>query len=129
MSKELKKRDDKKDKYKDTIAAISTPAGEGGIGIVRMSGPLSLSIMKKLFAPFSKGRKSNIKERLAEDFIPKPRYAYFGTFSDSNGDIIDDVICIYFKEPSSYTREDMVEIQAHGSPVSLRKILNSLWRE
>ena len=53
MSKELKKRDDKKDKYKDTIAAISTPAGEGGIGIVRMSGPLSLSIMKKLFAPFS----------------------------------------------------------------------------
>lgn len=129
MSKELKKRDDKKDKYKDTIAAISTPAGEGGIGIVRMSGPLSLSIMKKLFVPFSKGRKSNIKERLAEDFIPKPRYAYFGTFSDSNGEIIDDVICIYFKEPSSYTREDMVEIQAHGSPVSLRKILNSLVSE
>lgn len=105
--------------YEDTIAAISTPPGEGGIGIVRMSGPLSLSIMKRLFMPFS-------VNSVEKEFNPAPRHAYFGKFMDRNGKLIDDVICIYFEGPRTYTREDMVEIQAHGSPVSLRKILNSV---
>lgn len=104
--------------YSDTIAAISTPPGEGGIGIVRMSGPLSLSIMEKLFKP------ANIK--ISNDFSFEPRHAYFGYFNDNRGNVIDDVICIYLKAPHTYTREDMVEVQAHGSPVSLKLILNAL---
>lgn len=108
--------------YEDTIAAISTPPGEGGIGIVRMSGPASLNIMKKLFEP---SRASGNYEA----FLPAPRHAYFGEFKDARGSVIDDVICIYFKAPRTYTREDMVEIQAHGSPVSLRKILNAVINE
>ncbi len=107
------------EKYEDTIAAISTPPGEGGIGIVRISGPLSLGIMKKLF------KTSSIRSGEKEAF-PIPRHAYFGRFMDNNDELIDDVICIYFEGPRTYTREDMVEIQAHGSPVSLRKILSAV---
>lgn len=106
------------EKYRDTIAAISTPPGEGGIGIVRMSGPLSLSIMEKLFVP------ANIE--ISNTFSYAPRHAYFGYFNDNSGNLIDDVICLYLKAPHTYTREDMVEIQAHGSPVSLRLILKAL---
>ena len=94
---------------KNTISAISTPLGEGGIGIVRVSGPASLEVMHKLF-----------KE------CPKaiiPRHAYFGHVIEK--EIIDEAVFIYFEGPASYTGEDMLEIQAHGSNVSLRKILRA----
>ena len=97
----------------DTIAAISTAPGEGGIGIVRVSGPQSLSLMKRL------------KFACPEEI--EPRHAYFGKVvkdsSDKNARVIDEGIFLYMKAPASYTGEDMLEIQVHGSNVSLRAIL------
>lgn len=97
----------------DTIAAISTAPGEGGIGIVRVSGPESKSLMKRLM--FS----------CPEDIVP--RHAYFGkVVSDSavpDSPVIDEAIFLYMKAPASYTGEDMLEIQGHGSNVSLRAVL------
>ena len=100
----------------DTIAAISTAPGEGGIGIVRVSGPESRSLMKRLM--FS----------CPEDI--KPRYAYFGKVvrdsSDPDAAVIDEAIFLYMKAPASYTGEDMLEIQGHGSNGSLRAILSAI---
>ena len=100
----------------DTIAAISTAPGEGGIGIVRVSGPESKSLMKRLM--FS----------CPEEI--KPRYAYFGKVvrdsADPDAPVIDEAIFLYMKAPASYTGEDMLEIQGHGSNVSLRAILSAI---
>lgn len=97
----------------DTIAAISTPVGEGGIGIVRLSGSKALSIMKEVFTP------------LPEEV--EPRHAYFGkVINVKDNSIIDEAICIYMNAPHSYTCEDVVEIQAHGGTVSLRMILRNV---
>lgn len=93
----------------DTITAIATPLGEGGIGVVRIGGDDSLAIMKKLF----KECPENVE----------PRHAYFGHVVKEDGEIIDEAVFIYMKGPASYTGEDMVEIQAHGSNVSLRHIV------
>ena len=96
----------------DTIAAISTPAGRGGIGIVRLSGPESVSIaaqMVRLRAPLEPGRA-----RLAEVLDP-----------EAPGGVIDEAVVTYFQAPHSYTSDDSVEIAAHGSPV----VLNMLLRE
>lgn len=93
-----------------TIAAISTPPGRGGIGIVRMSGQDSLNIVKQIFT-------SSIK---------KPRYMYYGdiVYNDKK---VDEVLVCYFKAPFSYTREDMVEIYCHGGYVSCLYILEILY--
>ena len=97
----------------DTIAAIATPQGEGGIGIVRISGDDSLNIMKKILRPCP-----------AE---VKPRYAYYGNIvNPENENAIDEAICLYMKAPHSYTCEDVVEIQAHGGIVSIRLILRTV---
>ena len=97
----------------DTIAAISTAPGEGGIGIVRVSGPESESLMKRLML--------SCPEEI------EPRHAYLGKIvkdsSDSEAEVIDEGIFLYMKAPASYTGEDMLEIQGHGSNVSLRAIL------
>ena len=100
----------------DTIAAISTAPGEGGIGIVRVSGPASGGIMKIL-----------MKDCPAE---PEPRHAYVGKVvrdsSDMNAEVIDEAVFLYMKAPASYTGEDMLEIQGHGSNVSLKSILSAV---
>jgi tRNA modification GTPase len=90
-----------------TIAAIATPSGRGGVGIVRISGPLALTIASQLT-----GRG---------DFTP--RHAHLTAWSDADGDIIDRGITLVFPAPQSYTGEDVVELQAHGSPVLLRALL------
>lgn len=95
----------------DTIAAISTPLGEGGVGIVRVSGPDSLSIMKSVF-----------KE--CPDKV-KPRHAYFGHAQNVEGNLIDEMLVFYMKAPHTFTGDDTVEFQAHGSNVSLKMILLS----
>lgn len=95
----------------DTITAIATPLGEGGIGIVRIGGDEALSIMRKLFMECPE----NIK----------PRYTYFGHVINKDKEIIDEAVFIYMKAPASYTGEDMVEIQAHGSNVSLKQIVRA----
>jgi len=95
----------------ETIAAISTAPGEGGIGIVRISGPASLDIMK------------SVMEKCPDEV--EPRHAYMSRVT--NGiDIIDEAIFLYMKEPASYTGEDMLEIQAHGSNISLKEILRTV---
>ena len=95
----------------DTIAAVSTPPGRGGIGIVRLSGPQSLEIARAL-----------VRIRAAEAVTPQQ--VYFGEFLEpATGEKIDEVLLTYFRKPHSYTAEDVVELAAHGSPVVLRHLL------
>lgn len=97
----------------DTIAAIATAPGEGGIGVVRISGEKSRAILEQIFS----------REKNEYDIIP--RMMHYGFVCDNfSGELIDEVMAVYFKEPCSYTAEDVVEIQCHGSMVSLRKILS-----
>ena len=100
-----------------TIAAISTAYGESGIGVIRLSGPQSLAIAERLFVPAIK------KE--GKPFRFKPRYMHFGRIEDpATGKTVDEALCVYMKAPHSYTGEDCVEIQCHGSMLSLRQILS-----
>ncbi|MBA2652939.1 MAG: tRNA uridine-5-carboxymethylaminomethyl(34) synthesis GTPase MnmE [Tatlockia sp.] len=92
----------------DTIIAIATPPGRGGVGIVRMSGPLAYSIALKL----------NQSKSLI------PRQASYGSFYNRQNEIIDKGLIIYFKAPHSFTGEDVVEFQGHGSPLVLDILLN-----
>jgi tRNA modification GTPase len=94
----------------DTIAAIATPNGVGAISIVRISGPSSLQIAKKLTKK--------------DDF--QPRRATLCKVYDSNNELIDIVIVIYFKAPNSFTGEDIIEFQCHGGVVVSRMILEEV---
>lgn len=95
----------------DTIVAIATPMGLGGIGVVRLSGSESLAIAKRLFL-FS-GHE-----------VVKPRYAYFGKLVDFETQAVLDEACVlFFKGPASYTGEDTVEFQCHSSPYVLEKLV------
>ena len=100
----------------DTIAAISTAPGEAGIGIVRVSGPGSLDIMRR------------VMEKCPKDVEPRHMYLA-GAVKDSGNPLsetIDQALFAYMKAPASYTGEDMLEIQAHGSAVSLKRILEAV---
>ena len=91
----------------DTIAAIATPSGNGGVGIIRISGTLAIEIAKKL-----------------TDHSISPRQAQFTSFKDDDGTVIDSGIFLYFPNPASYTGEDIVELQGHGGSVVLNMLLN-----
>ena len=95
----------------DTIVAISTPAGSGGIGIIRMSGKKAFQILEKIFKP--KHPQAEIKGYSIQ----------YGTILDKKEKIIDEVLVSYFVSPKSYTRENMCEINTHGNAVVLDKIL------
>ena len=96
---------------KDTIAAISTPRGFGGIGIVRLSGNEALTIAQKIFS-----KK-----------IAKPRYALYGAvFDPTTKAQIDTAVVTYYRTPHSYTGEDIVEISMHGGIKNLEMVLNLL---
>ncbi|MEW6416984.1 MAG: tRNA uridine-5-carboxymethylaminomethyl(34) synthesis GTPase MnmE [Nitrospirota bacterium] len=98
----------------DTIAAISTPLGEGGIGIVRLSGKDSIQIAEKIFSsPKNKTLKDSKSHRVIYGYIRDP-------LSDKE---IDEVLITIMRSPYSYTREDVVEINCHGGMVALRKTL------
>ncbi|WP_116125093.1 tRNA uridine-5-carboxymethylaminomethyl(34) synthesis GTPase MnmE [Lewinella sp. IMCC34183] len=94
----------------DTIIAVATPPGEGAIGIVRLSGPDSLTLVD----PFFPSRNL---------LTAKPRRAYFGELLDPEGAPIDEVVVTCYRAPASYTGEDAVEISCHGSPYILQRIL------
>ncbi len=97
----------------DTIAAIATPLGEGGVGVIKISGPEAGSILKQLFAPGM---------RMADGL--EPRHLTFGHIRDpQTRDVIDEVLVVFMPAPHSYTRQDVVEIQAHGGIVPIRHIL------
>lgn len=101
----------------DTIAAIATAYGEGGIGIIRISGSDSLDILNKLFIPFQKGKET--QRKLTYGHILDPEH----------GQKIDEVLAVYMKAPHTYTKEDVVEIHCHGSMISLRKTLELILRQ
>ncbi|TDT50493.1 tRNA uridine-5-carboxymethylaminomethyl(34) synthesis GTPase MnmE [Fonticella tunisiensis] len=101
----------------DTIVAISTAVGEGGIGIVRMSGDKSLGILNKVF--------KHVKGK--ETLGMKSYTMRYGHIIDtSTGETVDEVIVSFMKAPNTYTREDVVEIYCHGGMVAVRKILSIL---
>jgi tRNA modification GTPase len=93
---------------KDTIAAIATAPGVGGVGIIRISGENALSICQKVTQK-----------------KPTPRLAQFCHFSYQNK-LIDEGIVLYFPNPSSFTGEDVIELQAHGGPVILNMLLQAV---
>ena len=109
-----------------TIAAISTAYGESGIGIVRMSGPSAKKIASRIFVPYSGSNASqNQKQSPAEAFVFVPRHLHYGHIVDpKTAETVDEVLCVFMKAPHTYTGEDLVEIQCHGSTASLRRILS-----
>ena len=95
-----------------TIVAVSTPSGHGGIGIVRLSGPAALEIAGKIFHP--KRRAAKIS----------PGRVVFGSVADpEDGRPFDEGFLLFFKSPRSYTGEDTVELNLHGSPVLLDEVV------
>lgn len=90
----------------DTIAAVATAPGAGGVGVVRLSGPRARAIGESIC-----GRSL------------RPRHAHHVRFSEANGDTIDDGLALSFPAPNSFTGEDVVELQAHGSPVVLQQLV------
>ena len=98
----------------DTIAAIATAVGEGGIGIVRISGQEAINIADQVF--------DSIKDKKLADVDTYT--AHYGHIVDSEGQVIDEVITLVMREPKTYTTEDIVEINCHGGTVVLRKILD-----
>lgn len=96
-----------------TIASISTAPGIGGIGIIRMSGEKSFEILDKIF-----------KQKMPKDISEIPGYSMKYGYIVENEKVIDEVLVTYFKEPKSYTTENMCEINSHGGIVIMRKILD-----
>ena len=95
----------------DTIAAIATAPGTGGIGIIRISGPESAAILHRLFRPY----------RPHQTF--QSHKLYYGTISDCSGVVLDEVLAVFMQAPYTYTREDVVELHSHGSYLVLQAIL------
>ena len=93
----------------DTIAAIATATGQGGVGIIRVSGPAAAQVAVNISGQ-----------------CPAPRYAHYGVFSDREKTVIDSGLTIYFKKPFSFTGEDIVEFHAHGGPVVLDILLKEI---
>lgn len=91
----------------DLIAAIATPPGRGGIGVVRVSGKNLSSLAVRLIG-----------------HIPKPRHASLSRFLDEDGSVIDQGIALYFPAPHSYTGEDVLELQGHGGPAVMNLLLS-----
>ena len=102
---------------RETIAAIATPAGEGGIGIIRISGPESKGILGQIFNAAKNIEADNNKSI-------KPRELTYGYIVDpESGDKIDEVMVCFMPAPATYTREDVVEINCHGGRVPLSRTL------
>ena len=96
----------------DTIAAIATPVGLGGIGIIKISGPRSSEIAARLFRP----------RNATPPF--KSHYLHYGEIVDPDRrHVVDEVLLSFMAKPCSYTGEDVVEINCHGGPLVLKEIL------
>ena len=93
---------------RDTIAAIATPAGRGGIGVIRVSGPRVPDIARALLGS-----------------LPQPRRATYAGFRDAGGSVLDRGLALYFPAPRSYTGEAVLELQGHGGPLVLQEVLGA----
>jgi tRNA modification GTPase len=99
----------------DSIVALSTPPGRSGIGVIRISGPSSLTILRKLTGD--------------EAFDPQPNLLTLRNLVDPfSGETLDEALVCFFKAPHSFTGEDVVELHCHGSPVLLRTIIDNVLR-
>ncbi|VTU09432.1 tRNA modification GTPase TrmE [Actinobacillus indolicus] len=94
---------------KETIVAQATPIGRGGIGILRVSGPLAADVAEAVLGK-----------------CPKPRMADYLPFKDEDGTVLDQGIALFFKAPNSFTGEDVLELQGHGGQVILDLLLNRI---
>lgn len=90
----------------DTIVAVATASGHGGVGIVRLSGPLAPEICKKI-----------------SGILPEPRRAHYSAFKEIDNSTIDLGVTLYFNAPHSFTGEEVVEFQGHGGPVVLDRLI------
>ncbi|MCX5881623.1 MAG: tRNA uridine-5-carboxymethylaminomethyl(34) synthesis GTPase MnmE [Deltaproteobacteria bacterium] len=109
-----------------TIAAIATPSGRGGIGIIRISGGRALSIALSIFKPHSLLRSNTSSCHFPPDQIFS-HHLYYGTIVQPDTQaVLDEVLLAFMKAPHSYTREDVVEIQAHSGYAVLKAILNAV---
>jgi tRNA modification GTPase len=111
----------------DTVVAIATPAGRGGIGVVRLAGPEAVSIaqpMLRLTHTLEPGRAvfGELVEPEAKNYV-QAAAIHRAELDGASGARIDEVVVTYFQKPHSYTTDDIVEISAHGSPVVLRHIV------
>jgi tRNA modification GTPase len=97
--------------YDDTIAAIATPPGEGGIAVVRVSGPAALAILEQLFAPARPG-------------VWRPYRMRYGHVVAAGGAPVDEALALYMRGPHSFTAEDVVEISCHGGPLVASRVLS-----
>ena len=95
-----------------TIYALSTVQGRSGVAVIRISGPMALDTVKFL---------TNINPQTI-----KPRYAYFSPLHNSSGEVLDHALVLYFKAPHSFTGEDIVELQTHGSKAVISSVLSAL---
>ena len=102
----------------DTISAVATAPGAAGIGVIRLSGEHALAVAEQIFQP---AHKTPLRER------PNQSMTY-GHIVDGGGKTVDEVMVLVMRAPHSYTCEDVVEIQAHGSAQALRKILRLTWQ-
>ena len=101
------------ERQNDTIAAIATPPGEGGIAIVRISGARAGEFLRAAFRPAHKGEMKHGQMR-------------YGTLTDPTGAPIDEVMAVFFRAPRSYTREDVAEIHLHGGTMCARAAMERL---
>ena len=115
---------------KDTIAAISTPIGIGGVGIIRISGSGSASIARQVFRRISPKTKTESyinSNRTSKGILP--RRLHYGYIVDpENQAVFNEVLIAYMPSPNSYTREDVIEIQSHGGSAALKSILEIVLR-
>ena len=96
--------------YDDTIVAVATPPGEGGISVVRVSGPQALDILQALFQPTRSGRWQSYRMR-------------HGHVVDSTGALIDEALAVFFRGPRSFTAEDVVEMSCHGGALVVGRVV------
>ncbi len=101
----------------ETVAAISTPMGTGGIGIVRISGEKALCIASKIFVPCGKN---------TDVMCFKSHTVHYGIIKDLSGKTVDEALLTYMKAPHSYTGEDVVELSCHGSITSVKYLLRAV---
>jgi tRNA modification GTPase len=96
-------------KHTDTIAAIATPLGRGGVGIIRISGPKAAAMAMPLLGT-----------------LPPVRYAHYTPFLNADDSVLDEGIALYFEGPNSFTGEDVLELQGHGGPVIMNMLLERI---
>ena len=101
-----------RDRDQQTICAVSTPHGVGGISVIRVSGPNALKIIQNI-CPFLPAE-------------PETHKIFFGTLLDNNNNKIDEVLCAYFKKGSSFTGEEVIEISCHGSPTICDQVIQAI---